>query len=84
MSNVVNLGGGQASAARAPVIEVIETLEEMLADAREGRIQDLIAIVCDGEGACTDLYAGSGEVRPMIQLVGTMELCKHTILGKLA
>jgi hypothetical protein len=78
--NVVKLEGGQSASALEPQPAMIKALEEMLADAKAGRIQHLVAVFTDGHSPPTDLYQGSGEPWHVAALIGGMELCKHTML----
>lgn len=80
MTNIVTLGGGQASIAMQPNQDVIKALEQMLDDAKAGRIQHIIAIHSDGKSMPFDLYQGSGEPWQVAALLGAMDLCKFTIL----
>lgn len=78
--NVVNLGGRQAAVARQPNPDVIQALEILLQEARDGQIQHLVAIHSDGVSAPVDFYVGSGEPAHVLGLIGGMELCKQTML----
>lgn len=80
MSKVVTLGGNQSAAALEPQKAIIEAIEKMLAEAKAGNIQHLIAVFTDGRSAPVDLYQGSGEPWHVAALIGGMELCKHTML----
>lgn len=81
MSNVVNMGGKQASSAMLPNVKVIEALQQLLDDAKSGQVQHIIAIASDGRSMPFDMYVGSGEQEQVMMLVGSMELCKHTMLA---
>jgi len=80
MSNVVTFAGEQSAAALEPQAAIIEALEQLLADAKAGHIQHLVAVFTDGRSAPNDLYQGSGEPWHVAALIGGMELCKHTML----
>lgn len=80
MTNIVNLSGKQATEAAVPNPEVIKAIEELLQLAQDGQIQHFIAVFSDGKGPPCDLYAGAGEARHAMALIGGMELCKHTML----
>ena len=80
MSKVVTLSGAQSAAALEPQPAIIEAIEQMLAAAKVGNIQHLIAVFTDGRSAPVDLYQGSGEPWHVAALIGGMELCKHTML----
>lgn len=79
-TNVVSITGHASSAAMQPNKPIIETLETLLRDAKAGRIQHLVAIHSDGHSPPVDLYQGTGELWQVLQLIGTMELCKITML----
>ena len=81
MSKVVSFGsGGQSAAALEPQPTIIEALEKILAEAKDGRVQHLAIIYSDGRSAPVDLYQGSGEPEHVSTLIGGMELCKLTML----
>jgi hypothetical protein len=80
MSNVVTLAGQQAAAALEPRKEIIDALEDILAQAKEGRVQHIVVVFSDGLTAPADLYQGSGEPHQVYTLIGGMELCKLTML----
>ena len=80
MSKVVSISDKPVAALRIPQPSIVETLEKLLADAMDGRIQHLIAVYSDGVAPPTDCYVGTGEPAHVMQLIGGMELCKHTIL----
>lgn len=80
MAKVVKIGGGQSASALEPQPEIIKVLEEMLADAKAGRIQHLVTVFTDGRSPPIDTYQGSGEPWHVAALIGGMELCKHTML----
>lgn len=78
--NVVNMSGRQASAAMQPNKPIIEALEKILAEAREGRVQHLAGAYSDGISPPSDFYIGGGEPEQAMMLIGALELCKHTML----
>ena len=80
MSKVVTLVGNQAASALEPRKEIIKALEEVLAQAKEGRVQHIVVVYSDGQSPSVDLYQGSGEPQQVASLIGGMELCKHTML----
>lgn len=79
MTNVVALADAKGENP-APNQSVIEALETMLREARDGQIQHLAAAYSDGASPPTDLYAGNGTPAAVSMLIGGMELCKHTML----
>lgn len=80
MTNIVTLAGGQSAAALEPQQGIVDALENLLAAAKAGGIQHLVAVFTDGKSAPGDLYQGSGEPWHVAALIGGMELCKHTML----
>lgn len=80
MSKVVTLAGNQAAASLEPRKEIIEALEEVLAQAKEGRVQHIVIVYSDGQTPPVDIYQGSGEPHHVSTLIGGMELCKLTML----
>lgn len=80
MSNVVTMSGKTAAAALEPNAQIVKALEEILEEAKSGRIQHLVAVFSDGAAPPSDLYIGSGEPQHVMVLIGGMELCKHTML----
>jgi hypothetical protein len=80
MSNVVTMSGKTPAVAQEPNAKIIAALEQMLQEAKDGRIQQLAAIYSDGAAPPSDLYVGSGEPVHAMALIGGLELCKHTML----
>mgnify|MGYP007011825765 CR=1 FL=1 len=80
MTKVVSLTGNVSALAQEPQPQVIEALEKLLDEAKSGRIQHIAAVYTDGAAMPMDIYAGTGEPDHVLRLVGSMELCKHTML----
>lgn len=80
MSKIVSIDGRPTAYALQPQPTVINALEELLAEAKAGRIQHLVAVFSDGVGFPIDVYVGTGEAGHVLKLIGGMELCKHTML----
>lgn len=79
-SNVVSITGHPSSMSKQPNQSVIESLEHLLRVAKDGEIQHLVVIYSDGQNPPVDLYQGTGELWQVLSLIGTMELCKITML----
>lgn len=83
MADIVDMGGRSSSKAAQPNRSVIDFLEKLLTQARDGQVQHIIACWLDANGIPTDAYAGGGHPMEIVPLIGSMELCKHTILAQM-
>ena len=80
MSNIVSMAGKQSASSMEPNAGIIEALEQILEEAKAGRIQHFAAAYTDGKAPPSDLYMGSGEPAHVMMLIGGLEMCKHTML----
>lgn len=79
MSNVIGIGGKETAAAMLPNKSVIECVQNLLDEAKAGRMQHIAAVFGDGVHPPTDCYAGTGEVAHVMMIIGGLEVCKMTL-----
>jgi len=72
---------GSADVARINAV-VVEMLEGLLAEAREGRVRAVAAAVVYVDGATTDMWAAGGGLR-RASMVGAIEIMKARYVAEL-
>lgn len=79
--NVISLdGGGPPKAAAVPRPDLIAFLEDMLAQAKSGHLQQVAAVFMDHTGFVGDGHSPVVERHELIPIIGGLEVCKHTLL----
>lgn len=68
-------------AARVPHEAVVTALERLLEEAKQGNISELVCCYSDGVEPPIDMYVGSGDPKAYLAMIGSMELCKQTMLA---
>ena len=90
MSNVISINGGKPDPNAPPSdnpermpewqTDMIKMLENLVEEAKAGRITDIAAVFMNGHESPGDMYVGGGDGTSIAAIIGGLELCKHTLL----
>ncbi len=77
MTKIVSLhDGGPIAGPGQPDPGLVKALEELIADAKEGHVRSIAAVIAWSDGTCGHVI--EGQFRP-IMMIGAIELMKRDI-----
>ncbi|MFM1814597.1 MAG: hypothetical protein RLZ98_1292 [Pseudomonadota bacterium] len=80
---VIDMSGRTSSKSGEPVPEIIELLESLLAEAKQGQIQHFAFVTVDPHGISGDGYVPGGTGPDLVTVVGGLEICKASLLAEI-
>ena len=81
--NVVDMSGKPSSKSGKPIKEIVELLETLLDEAKQGQIQHFAFVTIDVNGIPSDGYVPGGSVPDLVTVVGGLELCKASLVNEM-